>query len=170
MSEPPVNCALLAWDRLEWLCEACLHCPGLELATLDSGRLGLSEAHNPFGLPLVERADVVLVSTAWYQWLAARHPERVEQVFRRLERCGGVLVGIESHDELQLGLPPAALRRLACVIKGTGLYRDRELYNYAVGPRFPGGAWVEKLRPREWRYEPHELEKLRLSIPCFLWL
>lgn len=170
MSEPRVRCVLLAWHRFEWLCEACLHCPGLEVAALEPTRLGLPEAPNPFGLAPVERADVALVSTAWYQWLAVRHPERVDEVFRALERSVGTIVGIESNDELQLVLPPAGLERMACLIKGTGLYRDRELYNYEVGPRFPGALWTERLRPRESRYDPRELEKLRISIPCFLWV
>jgi hypothetical protein len=170
MTEPRVRCALLAWNRFEWLCEACLHCPGLEVSTFEPARLGLSDAPNPFGLAPVERADVALVSTAWYQWLAARHPECVDRVFRVLERDVGAIVGIESNDELQLGLPPAGLRRMACVLKGGGLYRDRELYNYEVGPRFPGAHWTEGTRPRESRYAPRELEKLRMSIPCFLWV
>jgi hypothetical protein len=170
MSEPRVRCALLAWHRFEWLCEACLHCPGLEVSTFEPSRLGLAQAPNPFGLAPVERADVALVSTAWYQWLATRHPARIDAVFRALERHAKAIVGIESNDELQLGLPPAGLRRMACLIKGTGLYRDRELYNYEVGPRFPGALWTERLRPRESRYEARELEKLRISIPCFLWV
>jgi Glycosyl transferases group 1 len=167
---PRVRCALLAWHRFEWLCEACLHCPGLELCTLDPERLGLADAPNPFGLELVERVDVALVSTAWYQWLALRHPDRLDRVFAALERDAGTIVGVESSDELQLGLPPAGLARMACVIKGGGLYRDRDLYNYEVGPRFPDARWTERVRPRESHYAPPELEKLRLSIPCFLWV
>jgi hypothetical protein len=170
MSESRVRCALLAWHRFEWLCEACLHCPGLELFTLEPARMGLAQAPNPFGLAPVERADVVLVSTTWYQWLAARHPDSIDAVFRALERSAGVIVGVESNDELQLGLPPEGLQRMACLIKGGGLYRDRELYNYEVGPRFPGARWVERTRPRASRYAPRELEKLRMSIPCFLWV
>jgi hypothetical protein len=170
VTEPHVRCALLAWHRFEWLCEACLHCPGLELFTLEPGRLGLAEAPNPFRLASVERADVVLVSTTWYRWLAARHPDSIDAVFRALERSAGTIVGIESNDELQLDLPPEGLRRMACVIKGGGLYRDRELYNYEVGPRFPEARWTERVRPRASRYATSELEKLRLSIPCFLWV
>ena len=169
-SERRVRCALLAWHRFEWLCEACLHCPGLELFTLEPARLGLPRAPNPFGLAPVEEVDVVLVSTAWYEWLAARHPGSIDAVFRALERSAGVIVGIEGNDELQLGLPPEGLQRMACVIKGGGLYRDRELYNYEVGPRFPDAQWVERVRSRVARYAPRELEKLRLSIPCFLWV
>jgi hypothetical protein len=169
-SVPRVRCALLAWHRFEWLCEACLHCPGLELFTLEPARLGLGQAPNPFRLAPVERADVVLVSTAWYRWLAARHPGSIDAVFRALERSAGAIVGIESNDELQLDLPPEGLRRMTCVIKGGGLYRDRELYNYEVGPRFPDALWTGRTRPRASRYTARELEKLRLSIPCFLWV
>jgi len=198
--ERRVSCALLAWHRFEWLCEACLRAPGLEVAALDPRVLGIDVGsdggvHNPFGLPMVRQAEVLLVSTAWYEWLAASHPERVREIFARLEGCAEVLVGVESHDELQLNLPPQAIERMACVLKGGGLYRDRELYNHAVGPRFPGGVWTERRRPRGTGpggigphgtgprgigprgtgprgavYTPADLEKLRLSIPCFLWV
>jgi len=170
MSQAPIRCALLAWNRFEWLCEACLHCPGLEVAALDPSLLGLPGEHNPFGLPTVHQAEVVLVSSAWYGWLAGCHPGLVEEVFSLLEGAAEVIVGVESHDELQLNLPPGAVGRMACVLKGGGLYRDRELYNYEVGPRFPEGVWSERRRPRRRRYMPEELEKLRLSIPCFLWV
>ncbi len=170
MSQTPVRCALLAWSSFEWLCEACLHCPGLEVAALDPAQLGLPGDHNPFGLPTVRRAEVVLVSSAWYGWLAGCHPERVEEVFARLEGTAPSIVAIESHDELQLNLPPKAVRRMACVLKGGGLYRDRELYNHEVGPRFPEGVWSERRRPRRPAYTREDLEKLRLSIPCFLWV
>jgi hypothetical protein len=170
MSQAPVRCALLAWSRFEWLCEACLHCPGLEVAALDSALLGLPGAHNPFALPTVRRADVMLVSSAWYGWLAGCHPERVEEVFSRLYSAAPLVVGVESHDELQLALPPEAVRRMACVLKGGGLYRDRELYNHEVGPSFPGGVWSELRRPRRAAYTQEDLAKLRLSIPCFLWV
>ena len=165
--ERRVGCALLAWHRFEWLCEACLHTPGIEVAALDCGQLGLRGNHNPLGLPTVGRAEVVLVSTAWYQWLATSHPERVEEIFARLEGCAEVLVGVESHDELALNLPPRALRRMACVLKGGGLYRDRELYNHAAGPHQPR---EHEHQPREHGYTSADLEKLRLSIPCFLWV
>jgi hypothetical protein len=166
----PVRCALLAWSRFEWLCEACLHCPGLEVAALDPALLGLPGGHNPFALHTVRHADVVLMSSAWYGWLARWHPERVEEVFSLLDGAAQTIVGVESHDELQLDLPPEAVGRMACVLKGGGLYRDRELYNYEVGPRFPGGVWSERRRERRHAYTREELEKLRLSIPCFLWV
>ena len=140
MSEPRVRCVLLAWHRFEWLCEACLHCPGLEVAALEPTRLGLPEAPNPFGLAPVERADVALVSTAWYQWLAVRHPERVDEVFRALERSVGTIVGIESNDELQLVLPPAGLERMACLIKGAGLVSRPRALQLRGRTALPGSA------------------------------
>ncbi|HEY7951626.1 MAG TPA: glycosyltransferase [Solirubrobacteraceae bacterium] len=168
--ERRIRCALLAWHRFEWLCEACLRSPGLEVAALDTRVLGLPDLHNPFVLPTVQRAEVVLLSTAWYEWLSASHPQRVEEILTRLEGCAKVLVGVESHDDLRLSLPPQAIARMACVLKGGGLYRDRELYNHDLGPRFPGALWSERQRPREHPYAPGDLRKLRLSIPCFLWV
>ena len=89
MSAARVRCALLAWHRFEWLCEAACTARGSSWSPSSRSRLGLPGAQSVRVCRRCERADVVLVSTAWYRWLAARHPERVEQVFRGLERSVG---------------------------------------------------------------------------------
>jgi hypothetical protein len=99
--------------------------------------------------------------------VAEQHPGRIDEVMRNLERCADVLLGLDA-DQFALGFPPSALERLAVVIEFDGLYRDRDLYNYFVGARYPGGNWTEKLRPRRSRYRVSDLDKLRLSVPCFM--
>jgi hypothetical protein len=54
------------------------------------------------------------------------------------------------------------------VIKPQGLYRDRDLYNYVVGPQYPGANWTRKERPLDVGYRAEDLEKLRLSVPCYV--
>jgi hypothetical protein len=128
----------------------------------------LADAPNPFELPEDDRADAVLLGFWWYRWLAGRHPDLLEEVMRKLEVRTGVLLGLDGADQFALGFPPEALERFAAVIKFQGLYRDRDLYNYVVGPAYPGAKWTEKLRPRPARYRDADLDKLRLSVPCFM--
>jgi hypothetical protein len=160
-----------------------LACPGLELVALSPSAVGSPKpgtadgegrgvfdvlgSFNPFALPEDDRADVVLIESHWYRLAAERHPERIGEVMRNLERRADLLVGLDA-DQFALGFPPAALERLAIVIEFDGVYRDRDLYNYFVGSRYPGANWTEKLRPRPSRYRATELDKLRLSVPCFL--
>jgi hypothetical protein len=163
--------------------ELTVACAGLELVALTPSALGLPQPQpreadgrgvfdrfgnlNRFGLSEDDRADVVLIESHWYRLVAELYPERIDEVMRNLERRSDLLVGLDA-DSFALGFPPAALERLAVVIKFDGLYRDRELYNYFVGPRYPGAIWTEKLRPRESRYRAGDLDKLRLSVPCFM--
>jgi hypothetical protein len=163
-----VRCALLVGFDFEWASAIALLCPGLEFITLDARSLGLRKAPNPFHLPEDNRAEAVLVASSWYDWLEACHAERVPEVMRNLERCAETVIGFDGVDQFALGLPPGALERFALVVKTQGVYRDRDLYNYLVGPRYPGAVWTEKRRPRSDRYRVDDLEKLRLSVPCFL--
>jgi len=182
-SERQIKCALLAAPASLYDAELTLACPGLKLVALAPSAVGLTkhertagdgrgpfdllESVNPFSLPEDDRADVVLIESHWYRLAAARHPERIGEVMRNLERRADVLVGLDA-DQFALGLPPPALERLAAVLKFDGIYRDRDLYNYFVGCRYPGANWTEKLRPRPSRYAAGDLEKLRLSVPCFM--
>lgn len=158
-------------------------CPGLQLVALAPSAVGLTDRRptaaeepgafdllekvNPFSLEEDDRADVVLIESHWYRLAAARHPERIGEAMRNLERRADVLVGLDA-DQFALGFPPSALERLALVIKFDGVYRDRDLYNYFVGCRYPGADWTGKVRPRPSRYAAGELDKLRLSVPCFM--
>jgi hypothetical protein len=145
-----------------------LLCSGLEFLTLEARSLRLREAPNPFALTEDDRADVVLVATSWYDWLRATHPDRVAEVMKALHSHAPAVVGLDGVDELALGFPPTAVERFGLLIKAQGVYRDRDLYNYEVGAPYPGAVWTEKQRSRSSRYRDQDLEKLRLSIPCFL--
>jgi hypothetical protein len=177
--ERPIRCAYLTHYPY-WPGEALLACPGLELVALHPSVLGLPSDQNPFGLPEDDRADVALVTAWWHRWLVARHPDRADQVMRDLERRANVLVGVDGPDRFALTFPPRDLKRFEIVLKLQGIYHDRDLYNYAVGPQFAGalpppgmpalefGDWTGTLRPTRSRYDGADLEKLRLSVPCYV--
>jgi hypothetical protein len=154
--EPAIRCALIS-THLDWISPCALACPNIDFTTLD---LGLP---NPFGLPVESDADIVLLEKCAYEWLVRR--ERVEAVLIALERWPLAL--LDGGDGLELSFPPQIVERAAVVIKGQGVFRDRDLYNYRVGPMYPDAVWSKKLRPRAERYRSDDLEKLRLSVPCF---
>jgi hypothetical protein len=178
MSERRIKCALLTAPASLYDAELTLACAGLELVALAPSTVRLPVRQtakrqdplgnsNPLGLPEDDRAEAVLIESHWYRLVAERYPERIDEVMRSLERRANLLVGLDA-DQFALGFPPSALERLALVIKFDGLYRDRDLYNYFVGCRYPGANWTEKLRPRPSPYRASDLDKLRLSVPCFM--
>jgi Glycosyl transferases group 1 len=162
-----LRCALLTTHRYDWLSAITLASPGLDLVTLHQSTLGISELPNPFGLPEDTRADVVLLAKSAYEWMRSRHGERLNQLMDELARRSDLLVALDGSSDFALGLPPAAIERATIVVKAQGLFRDRELYNYSVGPWWGGTNWTEKRRSRAERYRADDLDKLRLSLPCF---
>jgi hypothetical protein len=161
-----ITCALLSAFRYEWAASIALACPGFEFVALRPSTIGLAGVPNPFGLVEDDRAEAVLVTKSFYEWLEDHHGDRVGECLRRLENVGP-LVGLDGADEFALGFPPRAMERFRLVLKFQGLYRDRDLYNYLVGAWYPDAIWTEKSRPRRHRYRPSDLEKLQLSLPCF---
>jgi hypothetical protein len=162
-----LRCALLTTHRYDWLSAITLASPGLELVTLHHSTLGISELPNPFGLPEDTRADVVLLAKSAYEWMRSRHGERLDELMNELARRSDLLVALDGSSDFALGLPPTVIERAAVVVKAQGLFRDRELYNYCVGPWWGGANWTEKRRSRPERYRVGDLDKLRLSLPCF---
>ena len=171
MTERRIRCALLTSGSRgpqRFPESVFLATPGLQLVALRPSPVGAPEEANLLGLPEDDRADVVLVTAWWHRWLTLRQPERADDVMSELERRADVIVGVDGPARFALSFPPAALERLAVVIKFQGIYRDRDLYNYMVGPEYSGANWTEKLRPQPVRYRDADLEKLRLSVPFFM--
>jgi Glycosyl transferases group 1 len=151
-----VRCALVMGSPHDWLPTVALASPSLNFSALP-------KLPNPFGLPEDERPDVIMLvaNNTTYDRLVD-DPGYV----RKLERYAPV-VGLDGADWFELAFPPEIVEGLSLVIKGQGIYRDRELYNYRVGSWSVRGNWTEKLTARERTYRPADLEKLRLSVPCF---
>jgi hypothetical protein len=162
-----LTCAFLTYFPY-WPGEALLACPGLELVAFEPAAIGLPRDPNPFGLPEHDHADVALVGAWWHRWLYSHHPDRADDVMREVERRADVVVGLDGPDRFSLTFPPEAMDRFGIVVKFQGLYRDRDLYNWVVGPQYDGANWTEKLRAQPQRYSSAMLDKLRLSVPSFL--
>jgi hypothetical protein len=142
-------------------------CRELSLYCLEPGVTGLPEVHNPYQLPMRDSVDVILVTTNWYRWMRATRADDIDGVFARLRRASRAVVGVEGWDTFDLGLPPSGLEHVDLLIKAQGLYLDRDRYNARSGPLYPRGPLVWS--PDEGsRYDRRHLDKLRLSVPCFL--
>lgn len=164
-----LRCALLSTVASGWFTDLLFACPRLELFALPEGRLGLGSAHNPYGLPVLERPDAILMTVNWYAWLEQQGEAVVDRVFARLREASGVIVALEGLDMFSLRMSPRGIERVNLVLKAQGLYRDPELYNYEVGPYYPGANWARKVRRRsDAAYRREHVEKLRLSLPCFI--
>ena len=90
----------------DWAASIVLATPGIEFVSLSPGAMTLTESPNPFGLPSAETADVVLLSTLWYDWLVRTQPDRVAEVFTQIERAAGAIVGLDAADEFALSFSP----------------------------------------------------------------
>lgn len=164
----PIRCALLAPDAHGWFMEFLFACPGIELYSMSEEVLGLKDPSNPFGLPPIDRPDLVLVSADWVRRLNTRPDSSSDTVFSRIRsRCAGI-VGIDGHDAFGLWMPPNGLEQCDLLLKAQGIYRDRDLYNYKVGSFYPGTDWTGKSRRLPHSFTPACLDKIRLSAPCFL--
>jgi hypothetical protein len=162
----PVTCALLASLRNDWAASLVIATPGLRVVTLAAGALGLEQSPNPFALPTVAGAEAVLVTGYWLQWLRRAHPERAERVLDGLQDRARAVIGMDGADHFELGISPRDLARFPLTLKFQGIFRDRDLYNYDLGPWYDGAVWAEKRRPKAERYRDADLEGLRLAAPC----
>lgn len=168
LARRPIRCALLTNFRNDWAAAVTLACNNLEFVTLSRLALGIPDAPNPFALPEVDQAHVVLLTSYWYRWLTTRHPDLVDHAMCVLEKSAAAVVGLDGTDYFELGFGPQALERLATVIKFQGVFRDRDLYNYDVGPWHPRAIWSQKLRAKQLHYRDEDLQKIKLSVPCFI--
>ena len=163
-----IRCALLTNFRNDWAAALVLACEGLDFVTLSPAVLGIDDAPNPFALAEDDRADVILITSYWRRWLEQHHPARVKRVMTVLAGSAEAMVGVDGMDYFELGFEPGGFEGVASIIKFQGVFRDRELYNYDVGPWHPGANWSQKLRPKARRYGTHELDKLHLSVPSLM--
>ena len=164
----PIRCAVLTASRFDRMTEMATYSGGLELGAFEPAALGVPDLPNPFALPPVEDADVALLSLGWVRWIEHHHPDRLEPALRLVEQRVRTVVGVDGEDDFALGFPPEWLDRVEILIKGQGVFRDRDLYNYVVGPRNRAGNWIEKTQPQPYRYTAEQLAKIRLGPPYFL--
>src|SRR3954447_11235390 len=141
-----MRCGLVSDFRHDWLSGVALTSAGVQFVVPPN-------CPNPFGLPQDDAPELLLI--------ASRGVSPEGFISGLLDRFEGRIpvVGLDGADWLELGFTPQELSRLTLLVKGQGLYRDRDLYNYDVGAKFPG-SWTEKRVPRKSKYRTADLEKL----------
>ena len=92
----------------------------------------------------------------------------IGKVLNRLRNYVNTVAGVEGYDTFALFMNPRAMEEMDVVLKAQGLYKDRELYNYECGTFYGNGLnWTGKHLPSGTQYTAGQLDKLRLSYPCF---
>lgn len=140
----------------------------IRLTSVDLSGLGLPQYHCPYDLPAVKSGDRVIVVSGWLHRLRQRGIDVAGRVLAPLRDRFGTIIGFDQADPFQLDFPNEVLDLMDVVLKVNGTYHDASLYNYVIGAPTPDGRWTERVELRETSYSAVNLEKLRLSIPCFL--
>ena len=160
--------ALCAVSPNMWLIDMPMLIEEWDVVTFAPRALGLAAMPNPYGLAERDQADVALLCAEWCKWLeAAQGSSRMQCAVQALRRRAKVVAIVDGHDGFALATPAHWIDHVDLVLKGQGLFRDRDLYNRKVGPLH---AWCapDKASPaRKSRYSDSQLE-LRLAPPCFL--
>lgn len=141
---------------------------GLAFGAVDISGLGLPAYHCPYKLPSITEGDTVVVSSNWLAHLREHSVDVVSQVLHPLRSRFNRIVGIDHSDPFLLCLSDEDVSLMDVVLKVNGVYNDPDFNNYLVGAPTSDGRWSEKLESREAQYRPTNLQKITLSIPCFL--
>jgi hypothetical protein len=163
-----VSVGLLAVSGKMWLIDMPLVVDSWDVATMSGELLGLNGMPNPYGLSEREDFDAILLCAEWCKWLDATAGTRRASVLQTLRKRSKVLAAIDGHDGFALALPAHWFDQVDVVLKGQGLFRDRDLYNYRIGPRYGPGSRPSTASRRRSQYTAQQLDKLRLAPPVFL--
>ena len=140
----------------------------LAFRSVDLAALGLGAYTCPYGLPPVDRAPLLLLVSGWLKRFEGSGTASVMKALDVLHQRFDRIVGLDQMDAFALDTSDAVLDRIDLLLKVNGLYKDRELYRYPVGALSRSGNWSHKDGPARFAYKRENLDKLRLSVPCFV--
>ncbi len=141
---------------------------GLLFGAVDLTDLRLPAYGCPYGLPSIRSGDTVVISSSWLAHLRQLGIKVTSQVLLPLRERFNRIVGIDHGDPFLLCLPDEEVSLMDVILKVNGVYNDPDFNNYLVGAPTSDGKWTEKTERREPPYQPANLRKMVLSIPCFL--
>ena len=135
--------------------------------SVDAARLDLGDYTCPYGFPPVDRGRSLLLVSGWLKRLEA-HGIPVVPVVERLRKRFDRIIGLDQMAATALDIPDEVLDHLDVVLKVNGVFKDRELYRYPVGSLSRSGVWSGKAGPQRFAYKRENLDKVQLSLPCFV--
>lgn len=138
------------------------------LAAVDVAGLNVPHYTCPYLLPKIRSGDAVIIVSGWLHDAARNGVDVRGEILLPLRERFHRIVGLDQADPFQLDFSDSVMELMDVVLKVNGVYKDRDLYNYIVGAPTPNGRWTEKVEIREVTYAAHDLDKIRLSVPCFL--
>ncbi len=140
----------------------------IPFASVEVGERKLPEFPCPYKLPTVCAGEQVVIVSSWVHQAKLKGIDVINDVFIPLKQRFGLMIGVDQMDAFRLDFTEEMISYLDCLIKVNGVYKDRTLYNYVVGSATPNGCWSEKIECAGQVFSQKSLNKLHLSIPCFL--
>lgn len=140
----------------------------LPLAAVDTRSMELPAYACPYGLPAIDGGETLVIVSSWLKSLRGQGYDVSHHVLPLLRRRFDRIVAIDHADPFLLDFTDEVIEQVEVVMKVHGVFKDPELYNYAVGAITPRGRWIEKLERLGKDYRPENLRKVRLAIPCFV--
>jgi hypothetical protein len=139
---------------------------------IDLNSIDLSELNNfsylcHYNLPKIKSGELVLIVSGFLHEINNVGISS-EQLVRFLRQRFEKIFLLDQADPFQLDFPEDTLILFDEILKVNGVYKDPDLYNYQVGAPTPDGNWTYKIKKGDFQYTPEIVNKINLSIPCFL--
>jgi len=125
---------------------------------------------NPHQLESISEADYIVVDTGIAIFLKREVLENdIQKIFSKIRtKSKNGLTGVEGADWFHLAQHPILYKELDVILKSGGVYKDRTQYNSYSGSCSTNRLWNKKNIVNPWQYDNEILDKINVSIPCFI--
>ncbi len=163
-----LTCAILTRDT-NWFMDSVLSTKDISFYEVNPKQIGF-ELPNPYSFTYCDAPDIILVDSSFYSWVRGRYPNTIKQVYAALRNISKykTIIGAEGTDWFHLARPTEAYNLTDITLKASGLFKDLDLYNYEVGSCSPNKIWTAKTKKLAEPFSQEIIDKLRLSLPCFI--
>lgn len=123
-----------------------------------------------YKLPEAREFDIAFVEDSIFQVFEKRYPGKYNRLIGQIRRLArrNVVVAIAGRDWFQMANPPHAYEEFDLILKTSGVFKDKDLYNYVNGACSTNRDWLSKVQPLAEKYPKRILDKLRPSYPDFI--
>ena len=121
----------------------------------------------PYNLPEITEGDKLVIVSGFLHELR-RNKIDIEETINNFRKDFTKIFLIDHYDSFQLDFDEQVMSLFDSVMKVSGVYKDKDLYNFVVGSATSNGRWTEKVEPKKFKYSAKSIEKIYLSAPCIL--
>src|SRR5688572_17774233 len=122
-----------------WFYDLFFACKDLTIGAIEGHKIGIDDNPNPYQLPYFDKADAILISAPWAEWVTEIKKLDIRVVINRLRNYANKIIGADGTDTFGLSMAPKAIEEMDFVLKAQGFYKDRELNNYETGTYYGKG-------------------------------